>query len=140
MGNYLSYEVLEQRITRSRLEALCHLKENDLVLFSELVIERAESLIDGYASLRYRTPLGRDPLLEEWALCIAEYELYKRGPGSDIPEKIRRSYQDTLQCLQDLAAGKLSFNGKFQTAEHPGKSLFVSERENVFDPDSMKEY
>ena len=141
MGNYLTDAILERRITSARLTALCAGAGNAAATLTAEVIARAEALIDSYAAGRYRTPLPACDLVREWALCLAEYELYKRGPGGTVPEKIRESYQMTLERLHDLADGKLQIaEGDAAAASPQGKSFFTAGTETVFDPESMRGY
>ena len=112
MGNYLDYSTLEQRMTAEKLNALCNVADAELTGLVTAVIERAEALVDSFAAVRYQVPLVRNELLAEWTLRIAEYELYKRGPGSTVPEKIRESYRECLERLGDLSSGKLQFSAE----------------------------
>ena len=137
MGNYITADILSRRVTPDRLAALCPGSEAS-VLIGE-VIGRAESMIDGYAAGRYAIPLPVSDLVREWALCLAEYELYKRGPGSAVPEKIRESYHQTCSQLKDLAAGELRI-GSATPASGGGKSFFTGSADPVFDAGSMRDF
>lgn len=106
MGNYLSENSFSDYLG-NRYKVLVG---NSEVSVSEM-IERAEAVINGFASVRYETPLVRTPLLEEWTAALVEYELYKRLPASRIPEKIRESYTRTIGQLSDLAANKIGTGG-----------------------------
>lgn len=106
MGNYLSDNKLI-RYLGNRNEALTG---NSGMSVAE-IIARAEAVIDGFASVRYEIPLAPTPLLEEWAIALVEYDLYKRLPASQIPEKIRESYTRTIGQLSDLAANKIGTGG-----------------------------
>ncbi|OQA83488.1 MAG: hypothetical protein BWY31_02872 [Lentisphaerae bacterium ADurb.Bin242] len=141
MGNYLDYGTLEQRMTAVRLQALCNVEGAELTGLAAAVIERAEALVDSFAAVRYQVPMTRNELLEEWTLRIAEYELYKRGPGGAVPEKIRESYRECLDRLADLSAGKLQFSTAVsQPASARGQSLDVPGGESFFDSKSMNGY
>lgn len=106
MGNYLSENSVAGYLG-SRYKALTG---NSEVSVTEM-IARAEAVIDGFASVRYETPLARTALLEEWTAALVEYELYKRLPASRIPEKICESYTRTIGQLSDLAANKIGTGG-----------------------------
>ena len=106
MGNYITAEKLARHLG-SRREALTG---NDETLVAE-TIARAEAVIEGFASVRYEVPLTPTPLLEEWALALAEHALYKRLPGSKVPDKIREAYTRTVGQLADLAANKIGTGG-----------------------------
>ncbi len=141
MGSYIQKQHLEDRLTVSVLENLSGKTGNELVRLLDEIIARAEAFVNNYASIRYCIPLPTDPLITEWTLRIAEYELYKRGPGNNVPEKIRESYKECITFLNDLAQGKFrlvsdppkpSGNGNSFTAETPaGKTT-------LFSPDAMK--
>ena len=137
MGNYIDADILSRRITSDRLSALCP-GNNASVLVGE-VIARAESMIDGYAAGRYAVPLPATDLVREWALCLAEYELYKRGPGNAVPEKIRESFQQTCSQLKDLAAGELQIPSAVPQS-NGGRSFFTGPADPVFDAGSMRDY
>jgi phage gp36-like protein len=78
-------------------------------------------------------------LVEEWALCIAEYELYKRGPGGNVPDKIRKSYEDTLVLLADLSSGKISIPSATAVPSNSnGSSISVKSSTALFDETSME--
>lgn len=106
MGTYLSAEKLEQHLG----DRYAGLTGNDDALI-ESVIARAEAVIEGFASASYEIPLTPTALLEDWAICLCVHELYKRCPGSIVPEKIRDEYKRTISQLSDLAARKLGTGG-----------------------------
>ncbi len=107
MGNYAAVEDLEQRTGSERFHAFCG---NDAEI-ADVLISRAEGIIHGFASVLYETPMEPAPLLQEWTLALAEHELWKRGAGSEIPEKIRGSFRDTLEQLSLLSLGKIETGG-----------------------------
>lgn len=139
MSHYLTLETLTRRITAGRLNALCQSAGGETEILTAEIISRAEAMIDSYAGNRYRTPLPACELTEEWALCIAEYELYKRGPGGNVPAKIKDSYTGCLEHLAELAAGKLQLPG-CTPSSLSGCSVFVPGRESLFDADRMQSY
>jgi len=100
--NYITSTLLGNRVGSTRLSNLC--SSSGVV---EEIIARAEGIVDGYASVRYATPLTATPIIKEWVLAIAEYELYKRGPGSQVPDKIEDTYRTTLEQLSELSKGKI---------------------------------
>lgn len=67
----------------------------------------AESTVNGYASRLYQIPLPDSALVKNWCFVIAEYEIHKRGQGSDMPEKYRKAYEDAIKQLVDVAKGDL---------------------------------
>ncbi|MBQ9336313.1 MAG: DUF1320 domain-containing protein [Lentisphaeria bacterium] len=139
MGNYITEEILTRRITSARLTALCAGAGTDSSTLVGEVIARAEAVIDGYAAGRYAVPLPASDLVREWALCLAEYELYKRGPGNAVPEKIKESCQQACSQLKDLADGKLQIDSAAPAA-NGGKSFFTGSADPVFDAGSMRHF
>lgn len=142
MGNYIKIQDLENRLTVQVLENLSGRSGGDLTLLLEGVIARAESFVNNYACIRYQVPLPEDPLITEWTLRIAEYELYKRGPGGNVTEKIRESYKECITFLNDLAQGKLHLASRPPKANSNGSSFAVNEdcKKSLFSADAMKEF
>ena len=105
---YITFDDITDRIPQDRLEKLCKATGTALTDKVNEVIGRAESKVDGYAAAKYSLPLPVSPLLGDWALALAEHELYKLGVGGSVQEKIRLAYEDTMKELRDLAAGKIS--------------------------------
>lgn len=65
----------------------------------------ASSLVSGYIGARYTLPLLTVPdVVKGWTLDITRYRLWDEA----APEEVRRRYEDALQQLRDLAAGKLA--------------------------------
>lgn len=116
MGNYLTAEKLSAHMG-SRFATLTG---GDATLVAE-TIGRAEAVIDGFASACYEVPLTPTALLETWAITLAEHDLYKRGPGSQVPEKIREAYQRTVGQLADLAARKIGTGGLLTPRQKTGE-------------------
>jgi phage gp36-like protein len=142
MGNYITETLLEERMTESRLASLCKVTGTAKTTLITNVIARAESLIDAYAAERYETPLPSNELTEEWALNIAEYELYKRGSSNDVPQKIKDSYEDALQLLSELAIGKLSIPSatKPVPVNEEGSSIIVSSAPALMNEENIREF
>lgn len=143
MGNYILQEDLEERLSLAVLENLTGKTGENLTAFLDRIIARAEAFVNNYASLRYAVPLPPDPLITEWAMRIAEYELYKRGPGTNVPEKIRDSYKECLTFLNELAQGKFRLASNPPQGEGKGNSFAISEKgaqeeRELFSADAMK--
>lgn len=107
MGAYIDIDGLESRMKPEVVNDLCgrRLGTNKTTYLTN-VITRAEDLINGYAGNLYQTPLPDSGIIEEWAYRIAEYEMYKNGPGNDIPVKYKDSYTEAMKQIQDMAVGK----------------------------------
>ncbi len=115
MNQYLTIADLEDHLGVTRFTNLCGSDDpGEQSAAATAVIARAEALVDGFAGVRYRVPLERTDLITAWTLSIAEYELYRRGPGSTIPEKVRETYRNTLDRLAELAAGRMETGGELK--------------------------
>ena len=140
MSNYITQAMLEERMTAAKLAGFSKVTGDALAALLGSVIKRAEAMVDGYLSARFSVPVPANALVEEWALAIAEHELYKRGGGAEVPDKIRQSYDDTIAQLKDAASGKLSIPSA--TAPSPrsatGASMKVHAAHSLFDEHSME--
>jgi len=126
--NYISVSLLENRVGSARLNNLC---SGSAVL--EEIIARAEGIVDGYASVRYATPLVPTPAVREWVLSIAEYELYRRGPGSAVPGKIADSYKTALEQLAALSEGRMGTGAVLAAGSRPAPVCVSGGRRSVLE-------
>lgn len=141
MGNYITQGKLEERVASEKLSSLCKVTGTAKSTLLESVISRAEGLIDAYALKRYKVPLPLNTLTEEWALVIAEYELYKRGSGGETPAKIKDSYNSILGLLKDLSEGKLNIPAAAEIEmAKPNSSLFLKSSASMMSDDQMKNF
>lgn len=143
MTQYVTVELLEKRITAERLLNLCGTdSQEEMQIFAGQVLARAQDLAESFLRKCYILPLKEiPPMIQEWILCIAEYELYKRGPASKVPEKIRLSYEDTLNHLRDLGSGAVTLDEKTASPEKNNSSIAIHSPENfLHDPHSIKEF
>lgn len=136
MSLFVPLEMLQQRVTENKLTGL--FPEGSAGQQEEFllqVIARAQSLVESYIVQHYTLPLVPvPPLVQEWTLCIAEYELCKRTASSRTPEKLRVSYEDTLQQLRDLSKGILLLPGVERKSSTVNSSLAMApaSSESVF--------
>lgn len=136
---YLTVPALELRVGPDMLARLVDDPAmQDTVI--DGIIDRAADRIDGYLSGRYTTPVPTSGLIEECALAIAEWELYRRGAGN-VPEKIRKAYEDALRDLRDIAQGKMNLGGATEptSSTSTGGLLISSLSDPMFDGTSMAE-
>lgn len=139
MGNYVTQAKLEERTTSEKLSSLCKVTGSAKTTLMESVISRAEGLIDAYAMKRYQVPLPQNTLTEEWALVIAEYELYKRGSGGEMPVKIKDSYNSVLGLLKDLSEGKLNIPSAIEAEmAKSNTSLYIKSSRAMMSEERMK--
>jgi len=130
MGKYIDSTALEERIGATRLAGLCGSTGDTQATLLLGVVSRAEALIESYAATRYAMPLQTCPMVVEWCLRIAEYELYKRTPGDAVPQKIKDSYSEVVGQLEAMSAGtlKLVSDTPQTPANAAGSSLTVAGR------------
>lgn len=110
MGNYISATDLQERVGPTLLTNLLIAKASPSTA-KDSIIARAEARADASFGVLYETPVPASDFVNELVLCIAEYEAYKSGAGGNVPEKIRRSFEDALADLKAIAAGKMALAG-----------------------------
>lgn len=79
----------------------------------EDAIDSADSLIDGYLKSVVTLPLDDDEVPESIRQCsyyIASYYLYDNIAFNDIPERISKNYDISVNYLKDIASGKVSID------------------------------
>jgi len=112
MGEYVGANGVISRMTLARVQSLCAPRTGSEVYdYVDEVIERAESRVDSFASVRWQTPLPDSACADEWVYSIVEYELYKNGPGGDVQPKIKDSYDMTMKTLLAMGAGQYEPRG-----------------------------
>ena len=136
--SYITSALLYERVETTRLNNLLRTSDSgERASIISNVIDRSDGVIDGYASTRYDIPLPVIPLVEEWALTIAEYELYKRGSGP-VPDKIRTSYEDTISALKDLSKGFITIpDDTATTNDEAGSNIKVESDTSYFSETNM---
>lgn len=77
----------------------------------------AEDTISSRAGVLYdinpefaKTTTDRNFLVLMWALNIAIYIIYQRIDDEEVPEKVVKNYDDTMDELADISKGKSSIN------------------------------
>lgn len=76
----------------------------------DAIISKAESEIDSYASACYVTPFASIPdIIRSLSVDMAIYHLYSRR--SAVPIIRRTRYEDAIQFLGDVVAGKCNIVG-----------------------------
>ena len=86
-------------------------------------IAAAEGDFESYAARRHQVPvdLSASPGVAETVqakiLDLAVYYLYARGRRGRVPEDVRRSYEDALKWLRDLARGDVTLGATPGPAE-----------------------
>jgi len=142
MGNYLSEAILAARVGEQLLSRLVQQPSGSAAYTAEVanVIERAEGRVDAALSTRFVVPVTATAFLEALSLDLAEWELYRRAQGGDVPAKVRQAYEDAVADLKAIAAGELSTGSTTApTAAADSGGLVVDGTTSAFDADSMED-
>lgn len=81
------------------------------------VSKTAEDIIAGYSAKLYdiepewaKIGGARNYQILNWAVNIALYLLYQRIEDYDVPQKVIKNYDDTIDSLERLSMGKFNIN------------------------------
>lgn len=101
------------------------------------VLGAATGIIDSYLSGHYQVPLSDVPvIISDIATDIAVYKLYKRRPGTEIPQDIADDYRNAEKRLEKIQAGKINLdvNELNETDEKVsrGKDYRVTRKDRYF--------
>lgn len=137
MGAYISPPMLVDRVTEPKVAELCSISGQPMgaiqrKVFLDQVILLAEGKVEGFASRFYKVPLPNTPVVMEWALTIAEYTLYKRGSGDNVPSKIKESLDQTYKEMDAFVKGEFAIPGAIQLRNSDGISMVVMSDRPVF--------
>jgi len=139
--SYITEAMLEGRTSGPKLLASLLQQPAGSAAYSAavlVVIDRAEDRIDGYLSPRYTVPVPTSGYIEEMALAVAEWELYRRGSGN-VPEKVRQAYEDALKDLRDISTGKMDLGSATAATTAGTVGLETAGAVGLFDADSMED-
>lgn len=121
---YVTTAELSDRMTSTKFTDLCA----GSLTIAQAALDRAESMVDGFLTRLYETPIATSAMVQEWVMRLAEYELYKRGLGDNVPTKYRESYQETLNELKLANQGTLIPPGALSKKTGQGSSIdFISD-------------
>jgi phage gp36-like protein len=137
---YITSTDLTYRVGSTRLANLVNDAVNQATILAD-VITRSEARVDAYLGERHETPVPASGFVQELTLCIAEYELYRRGSGDDIPDRIRKAYDDAVVDLKAIAAGDLGIGGSTAPTdlEPDTGGIAIDGNEARFDEDAMED-
>lgn len=109
MGNYISQTKITNYLGATQLSNLSgKLTGNDLAAFIAEVITRAEGQVDFYLCRRYSIPVAASGIVESMAMHAVEMELWGRQPGKDVPDRVRKNWESTVEDLREIAKGELA--------------------------------
>jgi len=82
----------------------------------DAVIADAQAEVDSYLSVRYALPLAVVPdILRSYTADVARYRLY----DTEIPEIVKKRYDDALRFLRDVSARRASLDKDVNGVEAP---------------------
>ena len=79
--------------------------------YIDFLIDNAEGYIDGFLNKFYDVPIITDAsngFCRELTLDFAEYEIWKRAVGDDVPTKYKTTMERAQKVLDDIAEGKIA--------------------------------
>lgn len=89
---------------------------DEIVILGD-VSKTAEDIIAGYSAKLYdivpefqKSGTDRNYQVLNWAVNIALYLLYQRIEDYDVPQKVIKNYDDTIDTLERLSTGKFDIN------------------------------
>ena len=131
---YVTTTELSDRMTATKYTDLCA----GSATIAQAALDRAESMVDGFLTRLYETPIATSAMVQEWVMRLAEYELYKRGMGDNVPSKYRESYQETINELKLANQGILIPPGALAKKADQGGSIEFSSDTALFDESSVQ--
>lgn len=110
---YIQQEDFKGRISNELLEMSIE-EDGDILQY---VSKAAQDSLKGYLGHLYDisaelelTGLDRNFQLLSWALSIAVYHIFLRLADVDIPEKVKKDYDECLGDLENISKGKFTLN------------------------------
>lgn len=102
------------------------------------VIADAQAEVDSYLSVRYALPLTVVPdILRSYTADVARYRLY----DIEIPEIVKKRYDDALRFLRDVSARRASLDKDVNGVEAPvSNGVKISAPARVFNGTNMDGY
>lgn len=102
--------------TNIRTYKLNQLVDNDDTVI-EAAIHDAESIVIDHLFQHFDTATifsaignNRNSSVLGWIKYIALYKIFERIPDEQVPERIVKNYDDTMEYLGNVSAGKVSLN------------------------------
>jgi len=121
-------QVAEAELVRLTDDASAGTVDADVVAAA---IAGAEAEIDSYVGRRHTVPLSPvPPVVRDRAVDIAVYRLYKRRRKAN--DDVRKSYEDALAWLKDVAKGLVSLG-----VDDPDATPSPTHRPSIDGPDRI---
>lgn len=127
--SYLTQQDLQSSIREGRLEHLLdNTQEGTPDVFGQAALE-AQSLVRDYL-IRYdmdaelaKTGVDRHASIIFYLKNICLYILYERIEDDQVPERIIKNYNDTIETLREIAQGKLPLSLPLKEVDTDGDGL-----------------
>ena len=127
--SYLKQQDLQSSIRDGRLEHLLDNTEEDTPnVFTQAAME-AQSLVRDYL-VRYdmdtelaKTGVDRHASIIFYLKNICLYILYERIEDDEVPERIVKNYNDTIETLREIAQGKLPLSLPLKEIDTDGDGI-----------------
>ena len=116
--SYCSISDIQAVIANDDLVQLTNDSGSDTVDTNKIndAVSYVENVIDGYLRGRYDLPLASIPdELKYLAVDFVIYKLYSRRMYTEIPESVRRKYEEVIKTLEKIQKG--SFNLGIESSE-----------------------
>jgi len=111
------------------------------------ILDGAHGTINGFVARRFLVPVDVSTdtslaqFLRKHTLNVAEYDAWAEWPfRSEINERVKFNYQETIRVFRDIAAGKAELPGAaaIPSANVTGPSAIAIGEARIFTKDSMK--
>ena len=136
-------DIAPGRISVDQLKQLT--SEDGLTVVQKVVddaIADADADVDSYCGRRYTVPFNPVPgKVKSLSADLAVYNLFEKRAmqtGGEVPPAYRKTYEDAISFLKDVANGKAVIDGAVVPPENPkrtGGSFNANDR--VFSKDSL---
>ena len=116
--SYCSISDIQAVIANDDLVQLTNDSGSDTVDTNKIndAVSYVENVIDGYLRGRYDLPLASIPdELRYLTIDFVVYKLYSRRMYTEIPESVRRKYEEVIKTLEKIQKG--SFNLGIESSE-----------------------
>jgi hypothetical protein len=114
---YITKSDYKSRISTDLLDTIISEGESNGDDVLQIVSHIAEDTISTRAGVLYnlsnewnKTATERNGLIFSWALSISTYWMYQRIDDEDVPAKVIKNYEDTLDALELVSNGKHPLN------------------------------
>jgi len=136
-------DIAPVRISLEQLRQLTG--DSDTIVIQSVVdsaIRDADDMINSYCGRKYVVPFDPIPSrIRNLSSALATFNLFEKrlsNTGGDVPDGIRKMYDNAVSFLKDVAAGRAVIDGAVTptvNTNRSGGSFHANDR--IFDADSM---